>query len=540
MKRFICISAVMALVTAFVFANAAYAGKGGNGNGFLEGPHFNLNLIGKKSDLSAGGYYKCPSPENYQFVWWKDADGDDGGDCAVTEGVANQWCTSCNPDVDGVVGPDDGICIKGEAKGRNVIHVPRDNDTDNNSEPDRDISMVMTSGSSGSVKGGRKKSLTGDQSEWCTTAGGCLGVTDWCTQHFPNDGTTPASLETAGGDGAAFTLPANDFGYRVLARVMGRPVEGDAFQFLQPSITDLRDEFGNTLFDDEGYSYLDFGTINPDGSCTDANGDDNPDCILKRSDSGPGKKGKKGVQKATELSALFQFSGDICYVNDTSCQYCYQIVGSENELENGQFCDPNDSSTWLGGANCAYTCTTSFSNVIGYAGAGVVPPDFVCCFAYNENSDPEGDGSYYVDKDGRLCDPDTTPQCVMAGEEDSCGDPANYDCRIDSAAYADQYVCSGDNTPCQEAADCGSVCSNDDTIPCTTGGLTDCGDASATCQAQTCEFDQTVCAEGNEITPACRSYDDIWVFNVADFVNVLMKMKTGGAYIVQLRFYPVQ
>ena len=520
MKRLICMIAVMVLVTAFVFANAAYAGKGGNGNGFLEGPHFNLNLIGKKSDLSAGGYYKCPSPENYQFVWWKDADGDDGGDCAVVEGVQNGWCTSCNPDVDGVVG-DGGICIQGAAKGRNVIYVPRDNDTDNNGMPDRYISMVMTSGSSGSAKGGRKKSLTGDQNEWCTTAGGCLEATDWCTQHFPNDGTTPALLEAAGGDGAAFTLPANDFGYRVLARVMGRPVEGDAFQFLQPSITDLRDEFGNTLFDDEGYSYLDFGTINPDGSCTDANGDDNPDCILKRSDSGPGKKGKKGVQKATELSALFQFSGDICYVNDTSCQYCYQIVGSFNELENGQFCDPNDLSTWLGGTDCANTCDSTFSNVAsGYTDAEGGIPDFVCCFAADEN--PGGDGNYYVDKDGRLCDPNTAPastQCVSADADDSCGDPANYDCRINDAAYTDQYVCSGDNTtPCDPILD----------------PETECG------EGQTCDFDQVVCAEGNEITPECRSYKDIWVFNVADFVNVLMEMKTGGAYIVQLRFYPVQ
>lgn len=57
---------------------------------------------------------------------------------------------------------------------------------------------------------------------------------------------------------------------------------------------------------------------------------------------------------------------------------------------------------------------------------------------------------------------------------------------------------------------------------------------------QTCDFDQALCAEGNETYPECRHYEDIWVFNVADFVDVLMEMNTGGAYIVQLRFYPVQ
>lgn len=509
------LSFTLAAVLVFGVLPAAYAGKGGNGNGFLEGPHFNLNLLGKKSDLDAGGYFKCPSPENYQFVWWKDESALDGGDCAVVDGAENEWCISCDPDVDGVAG-EGGVCIKGAAKGRNVIHVPRDNDTDNDGVPDRDISMIMTSGASGTAKGGRKKSLTDDQSDWCTTVGGCLEVTDWCTRHFPDDGTTPASPDPAdGGDGAAFTLPANDRGYRVLARVMGRPVEGDAFQFLKPSIKDLRDEFGNTLFDAEGYSYLDLGTINPDGSCTDANGEDNPDCMLKRSDNGPGQKGKKGVQDATELSALFQFSGDICYVNDTSCQYCFKITGPDNDLENGQFCDPNDNTTWLGGTDCIYTCDTPFSNnASGYSGADGSVPDFVCCFGWDEN--PEGDGNYYVDKDGKLCDP-TVPgntQCELADADDSCGDPANYDCRIDAAAYIDQYVCDTSKTKCQVDSDCPD--------------------------GETCEFAQTGCAAGNEVAPECRSYEDIWVFNVADFVNVLMEMKTSGAYIVQLRFYLIQ
>ena len=36
----------------------------------------------------------------------------------------------------------------------------------------------------------------------------------------------------------------------------------------------------------------------------------------------------------------------------------------------------------------------------------------------------------------------------------------------------------------------------------------------------------------------CRDYEEDWVFNIADFVNVLWDIQ-GNAYNVQIRFYPL-
>ena len=37
----------------------------------------------------------------------------------------------------------------------------------------------------------------------------------------------------------------------------------------------------------------------------------------------------------------------------------------------------------------------------------------------------------------------------------------------------------------------------------------------------------------------CREYVDAWIFNIADFVNVLFDVNNNGAYNVQFRFYPL-
>ncbi len=49
------------------------------------------------------------------------------------------------------------------------------------------------------------------------------------------------------------------------------------------------------------------------------------------------------------------------------------------------------------------------------------------------------------------------------------------------------------------------------------------------------------CPEGtNDIEPLCRDYlDPTWVFNISDFVDILWKSETNGAYVVKLRFYPL-
>jgi hypothetical protein len=41
------------------------------------------------------------------------------------------------------------------------------------------------------------------------------------------------------------------------------------------------------------------------------------------------------------------------------------------------------------------------------------------------------------------------------------------------------------------------------------------------------------------ITAACRSYDNEWIFNIADFVGYLWDIDSSGAYVIQVRFYPL-
>jgi|GEM_PF-329641 len=43
----------------------------------------------------------------------------------------------------------------------------------------------------------------------------------------------------------------------------------------------------------------------------------------------------------------------------------------------------------------------------------------------------------------------------------------------------------------------------------------------------------------NWVDPLCKTFSDEWVFNIADFVDVLFGGDTTGAYNVQVRFYPI-
>ena len=49
------------------------------------------------------------------------------------------------------------------------------------------------------------------------------------------------------------------------------------------------------------------------------------------------------------------------------------------------------------------------------------------------------------------------------------------------------------------------------------------------------------CPDGSEPVEAqCRTYDDTWVFNIADFVGYLWELDTTGSYVIQVRFHPLQ
>jgi len=41
------------------------------------------------------------------------------------------------------------------------------------------------------------------------------------------------------------------------------------------------------------------------------------------------------------------------------------------------------------------------------------------------------------------------------------------------------------------------------------------------------------------VTAQCKSYNNEWVFNIADFVGYLWDIDTTGTYVIQVRFYPL-
>ncbi len=137
-----------------------------------------------------------------------------------------------------------------------------------------------------------------------------LEVTDWCSESFSYDGE-------ATGDPAAFRLPYHDDGYGVYARITGKPGTngGPSAEFNPPELYYVEDEAGNNL--------VLLGLVNKDGvSTVTADG-----IVVRRtSTDDSGKKGK-GVQKATDLSYLFKWYGEICYLQSDTDEYCLDDSG---------------------------------------------------------------------------------------------------------------------------------------------------------------------------------------------------------------------
>ena len=108
-----------------------------------------------------------------------------------------------------------------------------------------------------------------------------LQVMDWCTKTFD-------------GDPAVIQLPQYDQGYRVYARALAKPTDNPYLEIV-PGLVAVEDESGNDLI------YLGLVTSNgfttPYGSYTR----------------------KKGKSKATNITGLFEWSGDVCYLNSDYC-----------------------------------------------------------------------------------------------------------------------------------------------------------------------------------------------------------------------------
>lgn len=324
--------AVVAVVAATAFAlmwqiQLAHAGNNLLGNGFPSGPHFNLNILGKKEGFA------CPSQADY------------------LAGTPSQ----------------------------NVIYVP---------QVSNEISILMESGAKG------------PKSEPALTT---LKVTDWCSQ-------------TLDGDAATLMLPKNADGYAVFARILGKPGErgGPTFQFSGREFALVQDEFGNDL--------IALGMI------TDTGVVDYAGTELQRWD-GSGKG--KGALRAKDISALFQFTGTVCAVNDQTT-----------------------------------FCSTG----------GCVAGPTVCCAPLE-------------DSNGTL---------VVAS---ACNDP-------DLVGF-------------------GACVAQVETSP----GVFACPTELVVGETTT----TTVCA----VPTACKQFTGAWIFNVADFVNLLYDAQNDGSYNVQLRLYPL-
>jgi hypothetical protein len=144
---------------------------------------------------------------------------------------------------------------------------------------------------SGSAKGKRAQEITE------------FGVTDACTADFD-------------GDAAVVRLPPHEKGYRVYARTLATPTDEPSL-YAEPELVAAEDEFGNDLL------YL--------GLVTD-NGFETPYATFTR---------KKGKSRAVDITGMFLWSGDVCYLSTSLCEpvdectldaYCC-TVGLDGALE---------------------------------------------------------------------------------------------------------------------------------------------------------------------------------------------------------------
>ena len=372
-NRSLILIAATALFASNSFAGKPTKGEDGPylGNGFPSGPHFNLNIHGKNENFT------CPDAE---YLWTIDSELyfiDDGIE------VGNEIVASACP--------DGYTCTQGEQVFGNVINLPLDGS---------DVQIFVESGRKG------PKSKRGEVSTE-------LEVTDWCTKPFDSDA-------------ASFRLPEDPDGYAVYARATGKPVQEQFFEVFGRDLTVVEVECSaDDLLNDpncEGdgtYDLLLLGLVDEQGAWINyGNGDGNFD----RVDDTDGRGGK-GVKDATEITGMFEFTGDVCYIyaDDPACT-------------DGDPCTES-----------SYCCPTDI------------------------------DGYY-------------TGACILK----------------ETALFwdTDSYVCSNNDG-----------------------------------------FDGTGAeAPGTfwlEESFYCRSYEDAWIFNIADFVEVLFDVRNNGTYNLQLRFYPL-
>lgn len=112
-----------------------------------------------------------------------------------------------------------------------------------------------------------------------------LEVTDWCTKPFDNDA-------------ANIRIPKDPDGYAVYARVTGKPTEG-SFSVFGRSLTLVETETDGELSD-----LLFLGVVTETG-------------VFLGTELEPvTATGGKGKNKGTEITSIFEFTGQVCYTSD--------------------------------------------------------------------------------------------------------------------------------------------------------------------------------------------------------------------------------
>jgi hypothetical protein len=114
------------------------------------------------------------------------------------------------------------------------------------------------------------------------------------------------------GDATVIQLPKNEQGYRVYARALAKPTDDPTIEIV-PELVAVEDDAGNDLI------YL--------GLVKD-NGFETPYTSFTR---------KRGKSKAVNITGLFEWSGDVCYI--TPDNYCDPIEECTEEL---LCCTPGD------------------------------------------------------------------------------------------------------------------------------------------------------------------------------------------------------
>ncbi|WP_415892437.1 hypothetical protein ACMXYN_14440 [Neptuniibacter sp. PT8_73] len=435
----------------------AHSGKNLKGNGFPAGFHFNLNLLGKKTQ--APGVFNCPSEADYR----------------------------CHTDDDGIIpcDPNTEECIQvtddsnaqffcHEDSSQNVVFIPR---YDENTNADTSVAIQ-----SGSTKGGKNKSLPLKDLDGDGIPD--LQVTDWCTESFP---------DSDGADGAVVSLPPYDSGYAVFARVTGKPCNNVNEAGECVTGTMFTNNFG-FVTDDQGNDLLALGFVDGSGSWQSFN--------LTREQDGTKTKGPggKGVRQAQNISDAFTFTGSVCYISPGDQRYFCGEEITDSELPENSVDSDNDGTTdyWL-------------------------PLEAW----FWDDPDDNGDGLATVDVGNN-------------GEDDWADVTTNLLETYMLTDYTTAQGCSV-NAYCYNATNSNyeMISSTDEFDACVT---TVEADVASGAVPSVGFFEQW--NDPNKLVvdaPAvgtCKSWENEWIFSIADFVEYIWGIDNKGSYNIQVRFYP--